>query len=130
MASDPSSASIKIRIALFWQSLTEIFSTILKWLFGIAGLALVVWWLLPADWRIKYAAEYMVDTDKVVVGHKPYNCDWDSAPIGSKHCHYEAVVTVYNEYGHIIEGQGLDKANPPLDRDADKVHVDWERVED
>jgi hypothetical protein len=103
--------------------------TELKWIFGIVVLAFVVWWLVPDDWRIKYAAEYMLDTDRIVIEHKPFNCDWDSAPIGSKHCHYEKLVTVYNQDDKIIEGPA--QANPlPDDQKSAKVHVGWQRVED
>jgi hypothetical protein len=81
------------------QDIKDTVSAVLKWLFGIMVLAFVVWWLLPDDWRIKYAAEYMIDSDQIVIEYRPYNCEWDSAPIGSKHCHYESVVTVYNLAG-------------------------------
>jgi len=98
-------------------------------MFALAILALITWCLLPGDWRIKYAAEYWIDIEQITIEHKPHNCDWDSAPIGSKHCHYDAIVTVYNQYGHVIEGPGRDKTNPPNDQN-EKIHVEWERVEE
>jgi len=113
----------------FLQNLGATISFILKVIFGIAVLAFVVWWLLPDDWRIKYAAEYMVDSDQVVIEHKPYNCEWGSAPLGNKHCHYESIVTVYNQDGKIIESAG--KADPtPFDQKPTKVHVEWQRLDD
>jgi hypothetical protein len=112
------------------QDIKTALSKLLKWAIGIGVVVFVAWWLLPNNWQIKYATEYWVDADKVVVEHKPYDCDWDSAPIGSKHCHYEPVVTVYNQYGNIMEGPGLVKENPPNDQNPAKVHVDWVRVED
>jgi hypothetical protein len=118
------------QVATFVQGIKTIFSTIVKWLIGIGIVAFIVWWLLPDSWRIKYASEYMIDSHQVVIDHKPYDCDWDSAPLGSKHCHYAAIVTVYNPYGHVIEGPGLDRANPPSDQSPSKVHVEWQRIEE
>jgi hypothetical protein len=118
------------KIALFRQSLAILFFTILKWMLGMLLLAFILWWALPVDWRIKYAAEYAVGIGKIAMEQKPHNCDWDSAPLGSKHCHYEPVVTVYNQYGHVIKAQGLGKTDLPSDLNADKVRVEWERVED
>jgi hypothetical protein len=115
-------------VGSFLQSLTEIIFTILKWLFGVVVLAFVVWWLLPADWRIKYASEYMLDPEQVAIEHKPHDCDWDSAPLGNKHCHYEEFVTVFNRDGKIIE-TSFGKTDPePLDQTAAKAHVEWRRI--
>ena len=92
-------------------------------------LAFVVWWILPNDWRIKYTAEYLLNPDRITVEHKPHDCDWSTAPLGNKHCHYENMVTVYNQDGKIIESFG--KANPATpDQEPAKVHVDWQRVDD
>jgi hypothetical protein len=96
---------------------------------AIAGLLFVVWWLLPDDWQIKYAAEYMLLNDQVIIEHKPHNCEWASAPLGNKHCHYEKVVTVFNRDNKIIKGPA--PTNPaPADQTPAKVYVSWERVED
>lgn len=128
MASDPSGESSRSKIALFWQNLTQMFSLISKWLLGILVLALVVWWLLPIDWRIKYASEYMLDPEQVDIERKPHDCDWDSAPLGNKHCHYEEFVTVYNQDDKIIE-TSFGKVDPgPLDQTPRKVHVEWRRI--
>jgi hypothetical protein len=71
-----------------------------------------------------------LDVEQINIERKPYNCEWDSSPIGSKHCHYDAVVTVLNQHGNAIEGPSLDKKNPPSDQDAAKVYVEWNRVEE
>jgi hypothetical protein len=120
----------QMSVASFFQDLKTHTLTLLGWGIGLGVLVFAVWWLLPDNWQIKYAAEYSVDGDQVVIERKPHNCDWNSAPLGSKHCHYDAVVTVYNQYGHIIEGPGLDKSNPPSDQKATKLQVQWQRVDD
>jgi hypothetical protein len=103
---------------------------VLEWLFGIAILALVVWWLLPDDWRIKYAAEYMLDPDQVAVERRPHDCEWNSAPLGDKHCHYEAMVTVYNQDGKVIETSFGKPDSEPSDQKPTKARVEWRRITD
>jgi hypothetical protein len=95
----------------------------------IVGLGLAAWWVLPNDWRVKYAAEYQFDYDQILIDRKPHNCEWATAPLGDKHCHYEKVVTVFNRKNEVIEGPA--PTNPaPEDQKPVKVFVAWERVED
>jgi hypothetical protein len=42
-----------------------------------------------------YAAEYGVAWDKVTVYPRPNDCDFLTAPIGSKGCSYKSVATPY-----------------------------------
>ncbi len=55
------------------------------------------------------------------IEHKPHNCDWDSAPLGNKHCHYKSIVTLYDSVGVVIRH---DNVTPT------KIHVEWERIEE
>jgi hypothetical protein len=50
-------------------------------------------------WRIKYALRYEVNLDDVTFERKPFDCDWDASPIGSKHCHYERIDVAMNSKG-------------------------------
>lgn len=45
----------------------------------------------------RLANEYSVPADKVVVDKKPHGCDYNDAPLGEKHCHFEKVVEVDRE---------------------------------
>jgi len=57
-----------------------------------AGAYLVVWLAPEAEWayRWRYAAEKEgFDGAKINLSRKPHDCDFLTAPIGSKHCHYE-----------------------------------------
>ncbi len=67
------------------------------------GLAVVVFALLLATggkalifvaptWAIGYRLEYNVNAVRMLP--QPHDCDFLTAPIGSKHCHYEAQVEV------------------------------------
>jgi hypothetical protein len=58
----------------------------------LAVLGLVIWFFLPT--KTKYALEYETDSSKVFMEDKPHNCDWATAPLGAKNCHYEKDVTV------------------------------------
>lgn len=110
---------------------------------AFGALAFAVWWMLPDDSRMKYAAEYVLDSDQVMIERKPHNCEWDSAPIGNKHCHYDAIVVVYNSDHQVVGGTGLEvngntmsydggktwKETPENARSA-KVYVTWRRIDD
>jgi hypothetical protein len=109
-------------IAELFVNITELLKSVFVFLLIVCLLVFAVWWLIPDDWSVKYAAEYMVAPDKVVIDHKPYDCDWDSAPIGSKHCHYETIVVLYSQAGDVLKAS--EAANPA------KVYVAWKKVED
>jgi hypothetical protein len=42
-----------------------------------------------------YALNNGVPVERVQVEKKPHDCEYDTAPIGSKHCHYDAKVSVW-----------------------------------
>lgn len=111
----------------------------------ILAAGFLLWWLLPDTWRIKYAMRYMVDLGNITIESKPHDCDWDSAPLGSKHCHYEMIDVAMNAKGQIVDGShvkvstdhnqiSIDDGETWHDAAADltssKVHVGWRRVED
>lgn len=119
--------------------------SVLKGLAIVAVLLAIGWWLMPDDWRNKYALRYLVEPDQVFIDRKPHNCDWYSVPLGGKHCHYDPVITVCNPYGKVIDGTGV-QVNAggsmisyddgktwqprPLDQHAARIIVAWERVEE
>jgi hypothetical protein len=94
---------------------------VIGWLLGVCVVLFVLWWFLPDDWKLKYAVQYWVSTDQVVIERKPHNCEWGSAPLGDKHCHYKALVMPLDPRGEVITAPG---------QTPTKVHVDWERVDE
>jgi hypothetical protein len=46
------------------------------------------------------ASDYNVPADKVTVEPKPHGCEYNDAPLGEKHCHFEKVVDVDRECDH------------------------------
>jgi hypothetical protein len=86
---------------------------------------------------IWYAIKYGVKVNEVTVNKKPHNCDWDTAPMGNKNCHYE------EEAQKIITGLSTD-GKPIVSYDNGKswqwdslsnpskphVTIWWRKVED
>ena len=57
-----------------------------------------------------------VAVENVYVEPKPHDCEWDSAPLGSKHCHYES---------HVVQTAGVGNH---IDDSKIKIAVEWEKV--
>jgi hypothetical protein len=106
--------------------------------------ALIVIWLV-IHWvgdawhnKLRYSIQYSVSYDQVTVANKPHNCEWFSAPLGDKNCHYDPQVQVIRT-GH-REGTGVpiisfDNGKTWGDNDFPKpvvpaVNVTWEKIED
>jgi hypothetical protein len=96
-----------------------------KWLLSIASviffllvvLPLIVqeaaMWLFPES-KFGYTVKYQLRDKKVFVDRKPYDCDWGTAPLGAKHCHYEkSVQTEKDQQGKVAT-----------------VYVSWQKVQD
>jgi hypothetical protein len=65
----------------------------------------------------KLADKYNIKQDQVVIQPKPHGCDFDDAPLGNKHCHYEEVVDV----GRVCDDPKCQVTG---------VHVSWRKVEE
>jgi hypothetical protein len=81
----------------------------------LAGIALIIWWLLPDritdPWR--YSIQYHTDTDQVFYEGKPHDCDYDKAPFGNKECHFEKSVSVFKN-----------------DKGVNQVYISWQKVQE
>ena len=63
------------------------------------------------------AEQYHISKDAVFIEPKPHGCDFDDAPLGNKHCHYEKVIDA-------------DKACAGLDCRVKAVYVSWRKLSD
>jgi hypothetical protein len=81
----------------------------------LALVAGAFYWLTPE--QDKLAAEYHIPKANVIIEPKPYGCDFDDAPLGNKHCHYEKIVDT-------------EKACPGPDCRVTSVYVSWRKVEE
>jgi hypothetical protein len=61
--------------------------------------------------------QYHVSQDNIVIEPKPHGCDFDDAPLGNKHCHFEKHVDV-------------ERACPGPDCRVTSVYVSWRKVDE
>lgn len=117
---------ITAKIREGWKKVLQVFKYAGACIILLYVLLCVLWWLLPDDSETKYALGYWIEadrfgTDQVVIERKPHNCEWSSAPLGDKHCHYKAIVTPLDQNGKVITAAGQTPTT---------VHVGWERVDE
>jgi hypothetical protein len=62
---------------------------------ALCGLIVAIDWLRPE--REKLAEEYSIPVSKVIIDEKPHGYDFDDAPLGNKHCHFEKEITPMRE---------------------------------
>jgi hypothetical protein len=87
------------------------------WL-GMAYLLIAVYWdyISLSPTRSWYALMNRTPVDHVTIEKMPHDCEFETAPLGSKHCHYQAQALVF-----------------PAESNADKktsVVITYERIED
>lgn len=102
-----------------------------------AAAYVVVWFAPEAEWayRWRYSLEKDMDGRLLVsVERKSHDCDFWTAPLGSKHCHYAKqtlTVRIRTQSGQrqrsFDEGRTWGAAEP---HDRPAVLVSWARVED
>jgi hypothetical protein len=80
----------------------------------VIGLVIYYWFTPEVD---HLAEQYKVSKDKVIIQPKPHGCDFDDAPLGNKHCHYEKSVDV-------------ERTCPGPNCQAIAVYVLWRKVEE
>jgi hypothetical protein len=103
----------------------------------IAGGYVAVWIAPESTWA--YDLRYGFDDDlkyaSVSVDRKPHDCDFWSAPLGSKHCHYEKQVltTRVRRDQSGVRSVSYDEGKtwaPAAVGIEPVVFVTWERIED
>jgi hypothetical protein len=71
-----------------WDSSKKMFDQLVVWLVCAAGgIWAIVYFLTPEKERL--ADKYHVQQSAVIIDAKPYGCDFNDAPLGDKHCHYQ-----------------------------------------
>jgi hypothetical protein len=113
--------------------------------FAVLALLLFYFWL-DDKWptKLRYSVQYRVRVSQVTVAKQPHNCDWLAAPLGSKNCHYDAVVQVVQIVSAKTGQRGVlqddgktvawDNGNKPPAGTAAELHrelyVTWQEIED
>ena len=101
----------------------------------VAGGYFAEWMFPESEWATKWRYNLDSDlTDAVYVMEKPpHNCEFLSAPIGDKHCHYDKVVHVVRvrdgPSGREVsyDGNSWSPAEPGV---RATVYISWNKVED
>ena len=73
------------------------FGTFLFWLCAAAGIFLYVLW----DQAIVLQFRFDTKMDNITIDHKPKDCDFLTAPLGLKNCHYEALINKQGEWLYV-----------------------------
>jgi hypothetical protein len=114
----------------------------------LAGLLYLYSWM--TDGTIWYAFHYDANLNQVNRTDKPHDCEWFTAPLGNKNCHYEAKVAVTKTgrdkdgktvrsydggktWAYPVEGfQGwaVINAAPPAIARTESVDIYWEKHAD
>ena len=72
-------------------------------LFFLGGI--VLWAVWDTEWfgKLWYATANKVKYEDVLITLKPHDCEFGTAPMGRKNCHYKAQVIVFNDAPKEIE---------------------------
>jgi hypothetical protein len=84
----------QIGVVAWWRRVRErVFTTakVVFWLWIIGTILAALWPYMSLD-PVKswYALTNKVPVERVVMEKKPHDCEFATAPLGSKHCHYDA----------------------------------------
>jgi hypothetical protein len=99
--------------------------------------AFVAYWAIYAAWHsnFAYSVRYSVSYDQVTQQKKPHNCEFLSAPIGDKNCHYDpevqSVRTATSDLGTPIMSYDDGKTWVPNEWNVKPgVSVSWVKVDE
>jgi hypothetical protein len=115
------------------DSLPSEISGTLGWLSGlvlVAAIGFGVYYFFFMPDKDYLSSKYNVPTERIDAPPKPHGCDFDDAPLGNKHCHYDKHVYVYDQKGQNIETDGNPQTCPTLCGPAYTVVQTFVKVED
>jgi len=110
------------------------------------ALAMLVWSWFDSAWhsKVRYSAQYDIETSRITIENKPHDCDFFVAPMGMKFCHHERIIgTVHwarsTTGGPIVsydDGKTWSTFTPeahdrvPQNKTLEALHVGWEKKDD
>lgn len=92
-----------------------LFISILIGFLSVAGIAIAIEYFKPD--QDKLAEQYRISRQNVFIEPQPHGCEFNDAPLGEKHCHFEKDVNVVRE---------CERPNC----NARAVYVSWRKVSD
>jgi hypothetical protein len=111
--------------------------------FGVVLFGLFVWLVFFDGWRevwysrLGYAWAYDIPYNNVNFAKRPHDCDFMTAPLGEKHCHYSS--TIVASYKVDKSSTGTKICSNDLGKtwtsdcwpgQTDYLTIEWNRVED
>jgi hypothetical protein len=107
----------------------------------LIGIGVASWYYWPDAWtwnNLWYSIQYGVRIDQVTIDKKPHDCDWNTAPLGSKNCHYEEKATkiiagIGAKTGKLIVSFDDGKTwqlDDPSNPSKSHVTIRWQKVEE
>jgi hypothetical protein len=114
-------------------SLLAELSGVLGWLSGlvlIAAIGFGVYYFFFMPEKDRLSGRYNVPIERVDAPPKPHGCDFDDAPLGNKHCHFEKHVYVFDRNNQVIEIDGNPRTCPTGCGPAYRVEQDFQRVDE
>jgi hypothetical protein len=96
----------------------------------VAAIGFGVYYFLFMPDKDYLASKYNVPVDRVAAPPKPHGCDFDDAPLGNKHCHYEKHVYVFDRNNQVIEIDGNARTCPTGCGPAYRVEQDFQRADE
>lgn len=102
----------------------------------MGGGILVVWlgWTTFTSTKVKLESQYGLTDGHVQVMKQPKDCEFVTAPLGEKNCHYEKRIALLNSKGELIGGDevmpdGKHVITEPKEKVTD-VFVNWVKIEE
>jgi hypothetical protein len=96
----------------------------------VAAIGFGVYYFIFMPDKDYLSSKYNVSAERVNAAPKPHGCDFDDAPLGNKHCHYDKHVYVFDQKGKVIETDGTPQTCPTGCGPAYSVEQVFERVQD
>lgn len=121
------------RIPPLRASLFSEISGALGWLSGLVVVAAIgfgVYYFIFMPDKDYLSSKYKVSAERVNAAPKPHGCDFEDAPLGNKHCHYDKHVYVFDQKGKVIETDGTPQTCPTGCGPAYSISQTFSKVEE
>ena len=94
------------------------------------------WYILQYSNRPpKFLGQLSVCAEDISVDKKPHDCDWETAPLGGKNCHYEeqtaeTIIALSTDRRRIVSYDGGKSWFWAAPGDRPHVSISWVRIDD
>jgi hypothetical protein len=95
-----------------------------------------VGYFLKYSTLVGFSGAWKVATyEQVIVDPRPHNCEWLTAPLGSKHCHYDPVVrsvrtSVTDKGEAVVSYDEGETSHANAFSETPGIYVSWQKIEE